>query len=1306
MSKQTFNPYVGLRPFDVDENLLFFGRDEQTLEILQRLHENHFVAVVGGSGSGKSSIIRAGLIPALKGGYLVEDSNKWIISIMKPGQNPMNNLARAILQQVNPDATGTDIEGLVKALKREGVAAIVKLFEPIKKEQNANFFLLVDQFEELFRFALEQRDSEKITETIDFVNILLKLSKQNVISFFVVITMRSDFIGDCARFYDLPQALNKSQYLVPRLNRRQLKMVIESPAKLFGGKLNPILTTRLLNELGKVKDELPLLQHALMRMWEFEMDVDKNGELDLNDYQKIGGIEKALSKHADEALDGMSAEDLLLTKHIFQALTSIDENGRKVRRPVLLSQLKELTGAKEEKLLDIIDRFIEEKRSFLMVNKAGANDKVIDISHESLIRQWKTLSEWVDEEDKSATIYLQLNEAVKLHQEGKKDFLTGSELQFALDWYDKFNPAAPWANRYKKGFEESVEYLYESKKERSSLVLTKKRQKRKRLILNSTISGLFIFLVLVTFSYINSKKLNQEIRLQQSVSDSLANVAQTQRLVAEEKSKNAIRQKNKADSTAIIASQQRIIAEVRTKEMIRQKIKADSIAIVASEQRILAEERTKEVIRLKNKSDSTAIVASQQRTLAEERTKEAILQKKRADSAVIIAKEQMNKAQANYLISSAYRNVNNDPTLALNLAIEAMSLPGYDTFKKDALKIYRENSFYKIVAKHQLRINSIAFSPDGNSILIGSEDSTVYLVDLKGKKIGEFNHSSSVSSVTFSPDGKTILTGSFDRTARLWDLKGNKVAAFDHRRPVLSVAFSPDGKKILTSSDDGYARLWNLKGKELKQFIGSSYRINSVSFSPDGKWILVGYKNKKPSLWNIKGNMIAEFDHRSSVISLAFSPNGKNIITSSEDGYAFLWNLNGKMLKSFRLYGGSGVINSITFSPDGRKILTGSSDKIARLWNLNGEMIREFSGHTSLINLVAFSPDGKSILTSSNDGTLRLWKLKGLIFQEFFSHSGHIVSLAYSPDGKTILSGDDYGKAHLWNLNGGLIQEFIGHSGSIRSVAFSPDGRYILTGSGDKTARLWTVNGEILKEFNVEFVDFEKVELIDEYSDDYYGVINSVAFSPDGQSIITGSDDLTARLWNLNGDLIQEFIGHSSIVYSVAFSPDGQSFITGSEDFTARLWNLNSGFIQEFIGHSSAVFSVAFSSDGKKILTGSDDNTAILWNVEGKIIQYFRGKGQSDFVSAVNFSPDNKTILTTFEASVCVWNLNGWIIQEINDDYLIGATAFSPDGKSIVIGGDKGIIQIWDVAMTLEDYLKSGWLEPLTKEQKKEFGIE
>ncbi|SRX73673.1 nSTAND1 domain-containing NTPase [Aequorivita antarctica] len=513
------NPYVGLRPFDIDEGLLFFGRAQQTLELLQQLHLHHFVAVVGSSGSGKSSLLRAGLIPLLKAGYLVQNSDHWLVAIMKPGQNPLYNLSESLLLQINANVDEQEVEALVQEVKEKGVTAILELIEPIKKEKNINFFLLVDQFEELFRFVMDQNNNERKDEAIDFVNIMLELSQQTITAFYVIITMRSDFIGDCTQFFGLPEAMNKSQYLVPRLNRTQLKTVIEGPAKLYGGTVNQSLTSILLNDLGKIKDELPLLQHALMRMWDYKTSNSKSDELSLEDYESIGGIENALSNHADEALAGMDDKERHLTKKIFQALTIIDENGRKTRRPVLLSQLVSITGATEKEVLHSIEQFIKDKRAFLIISKSG-NDKVIDISHESLIRQWKTLNVWVDEEAEAAYYYLNLADAWQLHQQQKKDFLTGSELQLALEWRDTFKPEAPWANRYKEGFTECIDYLNRSEQEHNRILALEKDRRQKKRTMMGAIMGLLVVMLIgasVGIYFLDKSKIDLKKRTEEKL---------------------------------------------------------------------------------------------------------------------------------------------------------------------------------------------------------------------------------------------------------------------------------------------------------------------------------------------------------------------------------------------------------------------------------------------------------------------------------------------------------------------------------------------------------------------------------------------------------------------------------------------------------------------------------------------------------------------------------------------------------------------------------------------------------------------
>lgn len=323
------NPFVGLRPFQSNEGLLFFGRDEQILKLLRLLHLHHFVAVVGNSGSGKSSLVLAGLIPKLKAAYLVNDRDQWLITIFKPGESPLYNLALTLLTKLSKNSSDAAVQTLLQKIEEDGADAITELLRTRINETRTNILIVVDQFEELFRFAMNTTNADNKNKAITFVNILLALSRNEALPIYTILTMRSDFIGDCSQFLGLPEALNESQYLVPRLTREQLKNAIEGPIRLYGKKINPALTSKLLNDVQIVTDALPLLQHALLRIWDYAMQKNQNNELKLEDYVAVGGIEKALSNDADAALNGLDEEERHIAELMFQALTTIDEKKEK-----------------------------------------------------------------------------------------------------------------------------------------------------------------------------------------------------------------------------------------------------------------------------------------------------------------------------------------------------------------------------------------------------------------------------------------------------------------------------------------------------------------------------------------------------------------------------------------------------------------------------------------------------------------------------------------------------------------------------------------------------------------------------------------------------------------------------------------------------------------------------------------------------------------------------------------------------------------------------------------------------------------
>jgi eukaryotic-like serine/threonine-protein kinase len=607
---------------------------------------------------------------------------------------------------------------------------------------------------------------------------------------------------------------------------------------------------------------------------------------------------------------------------------------------------------------------------------------------------------------------------------------------------------------------------------------------------------------------------------------------------------------------------------------------------------------------------------------------------------------------------------------------------------------------------HTQRVNSVAFSPDGERILTGSMDRTAKLWDAKtGKEILSLvGHTGPVDSVVFSPDGKRILTGSRDRTAKLWDARtGKEIHSLKgHTGYVLSVAYSPDGKFILTGSEDKTAKVWDAeKGQEFLILKAHIYGVSSVAFSPDGKRILTGGGDGTTKVWEAEKNQetLSLRGHRNLVESVAFSPDGKRIVTGSMDRTAKLWDA-GTGREVLFLQGHTHGVSSVAFSPDGKRILTGSLDKTAKVWDTEtGQEILSLKGHTQGVSSVAFSPDGKRILTGSHDNTATVWDAKtGHPVFSFKGHTGYISSVAFSPDGKRILTGGGgefgpgrlaQGETTVWDAERGQeILSLEGHTGHVNGVAFSPDGKRILTGSMDKTAKVWNA---------------ETGQAILSLKGHTERVI-SVAFSPDGKRILTGSGDTTVKVWEAEtGQEVFSLKGHIAFVRSVAFSPDGNRILTGSQDMTAKVWGADKGQdIVSLVGHTHTVTSIVFSPDGNRILTGSADGTAKLWDARtGKEIHSLEGHTLG--VNSVAFSSDGKRIFAwDKQKKVLAWSTEDGKPFEPNNPPFAPPhdSARSPDGSHLALGN--GIFSVGVVVIDIAQHERQNlWPLPNAAERRR-----
>jgi len=499
------NPYIGLRPFEVDESLWFYGRNQQITELLEKLYDTRFLAVVGNSGCGKSSLIRAGLIPYLKAGFLVANSDQWRIVVMKPGNRPLYQLIETINLTIFNTHDPRENERFYEHILTVGFRAVVERLFLFFHDTGANILILVDQFEEIFLADITNHE-----EAADFVSIILSLSQTKDLPIFTVLTMRSDFIGDCATFHKLPEAMNQSQYLVPKMTREQRRQAIEGPAAVLDINIPKILVQRLLNDISENSDQLPVLQHALMRTWDKWQQSSETPSPEIQHYEMIGGIQSALSQHADEIYCSLTPQDSLITEKIFKALTTSDLEGRGIRRNTVLKDLCDIIDAPMEKIGSILDQFRSPSCSFIMptLNVVLEPDSKIDISHESLMRLWRRLIVWCSEEAASAKRYLRLAEAAELHEKCEAALLTDPELTIIERWQKENSPNAVWASRYHPGFRLSMNFLEKSIAAKKKEILQARKNDRNKNIFRFVIIAMFVLLGLSIFTGVQYQKVN------------------------------------------------------------------------------------------------------------------------------------------------------------------------------------------------------------------------------------------------------------------------------------------------------------------------------------------------------------------------------------------------------------------------------------------------------------------------------------------------------------------------------------------------------------------------------------------------------------------------------------------------------------------------------------------------------------------------------------------------------------------------------------------------------------------------------
>jgi WD40 repeat protein len=1274
-SPQRINPFPGLRAFTQDEDFLFFGREEQTLELLQRLGDHRFVAVVGTSGSGKSSLVRCGLLSELLGGRMLAAGAAWEIAVTHPGGNPLGLLSEALVAADLYDREAENIrENLLATLSRSHFG----LVEAVKQAglgPGTNFLLVVDQFEEIFRF--HEAGPTQQERAGEFVSLLLEATAQKEVPIFVVLTMRSDFIGECGQFEGLAEAVNRGEFLIPRLTREQYKRVIEGPIRVAGGQIAPRLLQRLLNDLGQQADQLPCLQHALMRTWNVWAEKGGADALDLEDYHQVGRMSEALSLHADEVFDSLAGDrQRELCTGVFKALTVQETENRGIRRPQRLGRLCQILDVPAEDLLPILDAYRRPGVTFLMPSHdVELTDRtIIDISHESLMRVWTRLRHWVDDESHAVGIYRRLSESAVLYKQNKAGLYRDPELGIALAWRDASHPNEAWAERYHPGFVPAMEFLDASKSARD---VEEQAQEAAR-----------------------QRELEQARML-----------AEAERARAETETRAARRLRKLIAGLAVVA----VIAAVACAIALFANQRANTLAEKARQSQQETAKALATVETEKAEVEGSLSKAESAERLARDAEEAGRKLQYTTDMQLAPFVWRDDRTSAEQLLAVLARHIPDSQA-----AIAKPDLRGFEWYYYQ--NMLEHNS--AVFSGHAAAVVGRALDPDGQLVTLdalgqvrrwnlgtqtedtakrrdlpGGRGTPIWILSPNGKRAAQAESnkvhvfdtatgqekfqidSAYKGRLIFSRDNDWLVV--VDDRIRWLNTSGEEIAALKPGFKVVNyLALSADGLTLAAvGHGNGFMQfsIFRLDATERKVippangFVSLGVTLRAAALSPDGGRIAVCsiFSGEFFVHDTATGRRIAQHltAHASSIGALAFADDGIRLATADNKGTIKIWadasKLNSKSTALMTLKGHHGEVTAVGFSRDGKRLITSSADKTARVWNLEnpGATTRRLEG-SAFSRVVRFSPDGLLIAVATGS-RVRLWDgATGRLAREMplSDTKGSIHSVAFSPTDNRLLAVGFDGQpgescVALWDIDAG--REFARLPGAaefpelpkdanaraVAAIAFSPDGKYLVAGFGNKANFVSTRFASPLAVWEIG------TRRLVRRLNGHKGYCLSLDFSRDGKLLASGSRDGKAILWStVTWQPVQTLInpdknssGGQGLIEDVAFSPDGKTLAMASREQGGKvlLWNVADGdLVATLKGHSNAVNAVAFSPDGHTLASGSSDETVRLWNVETRreLMQLDPGSIGLGEVRTLAFSPDGNRLLAGGQAPPALWS--------------------------------------------------------------------
>ncbi|HEY3310974.1 MAG TPA: helix-turn-helix domain-containing protein [Anaerolineales bacterium] len=1177
-------PYKGLNYYDESDEELFVGREALTSRLVERILamntnveavKERFLAIVGASGSGKSSLVRAGVVPALRWN---KTSAGWMSHVITPGEHPLQSLASFSAQDNSTSA---------QTLAREMAGNLRGLQEfasqGIGLKHNAHLLLVVDQFEELFTLCRSEEERSA------FIGNLLAACADAEGLVTIVITLRADFYAHCANYPALREALARQQEYIGAMDDEELRRAIEEPARRGRWELEPGLADLLLHDVGHEPGALPLLSHALLETWERR----RGRTMTLSGYSSSGGVRGAIAETAETVFtDQFTREQQSIARRIFLRLTELSDEASTAdtRRRATFNEL--ILKPEDAGITHSVLTALANAR--LITTSEGA----AEVAHEALIREWPTLRGWLEENRDGLRLHHQLTGAAQEWDQAQRSedlLFRGARLAQVREWAaahsvdmnvlerEFLDASQAWADHDAAGREEQrqrelavAQKLAETERTRAEeQTHSAVRLKLRNRIITAVGAAALILALLAGLFGVQSKQ--NEIAAQNNAAT--AQIAKNNALNAQATaSANFTRSEAQRlaleANTLMLSNEDPNLVALLAIRSLKMQYTPTGDAVLSSLTSLPAPPRT-----LKGHVGDTLDVAISPdgKTVAAGGADQSIYLWDFATGKTIRVLYGHSadvtgvdfSPDGKYLVSASY-----DRTARL-----------WDVATGQTVQVFTGQSD---------KIEFVIFSPDGQNILTtGPGEARVWdIATGKTLHIISDDHSIVFYRARYSPDGKYFILPYMDTTARLYDaVTGEQIRVFELPKPnaVTTVAFSPDGKTFATASADKIARLWDFSsGKVIREYVGHKDFFNDIRFSPDGRFLLTANLDHTARLWEVAtGKELRIFGGiTTAVMAALFSPDGKFVITTNRSDVQ-IWNLQaspGGMVFTGHIE----PVRKASFSPDGKRIVTASNDLTARIWEVgSGQTLMILRGHNLPVTDAVFSPDGRLVLTGSGDKTARLWDAStGQELRRFEGHTDEVEKVLFSPDGKTIVTASYDGTAKVWETQTGknLLTYTNQNSGQLIRAAFSPDGRTVATSGQDKTARIWDPKtGKDLMVFK-----------------GHMDIVTGVAFSPDGSQLLTASWDGTARLWEVaSGKEIRQFTGHTGTVFGAAFSPDGRQVLTSGADRTARLWDVQTGQeLRRFAGHTDDVRYVAFSPDGKSILTASQDGTARLWLVD------------------------------------------------------------------------------------------------------------